>query len=178
MWETRILDPGESPSSYTDSVMGSWGFSYDTLNRLAGAATNQTGNPNPNYCWQYDRGPRRQVVVAGVIGRLRQPDPAGVLVGALPGGLGRRQPLPGAVVCHAGHGAGQLRREQPHHQHQCPRRHRAAGLRPGRRHPNRRRQPVSLRRRGPHLHPTDDDLSVGTPESAPWPARRSPAPPP
>lgn len=40
--------------SYTDTVMGSWTFKYDTLNRLAGATANQPNNPNTNYCWSYD----------------------------------------------------------------------------------------------------------------------------
>jgi RHS repeat-associated protein len=39
---------------YTDSVMGTWNFSYDTLNRLAGATDNESGNPSTNYCWGYD----------------------------------------------------------------------------------------------------------------------------
>ena len=37
-----------------DSVMGTWTFSYDSLNRLAGATDNQSGNPSTNYCWGYD----------------------------------------------------------------------------------------------------------------------------
>lgn len=37
-----------------DSVMGTWTFSYDALNRLAGATDNQQGNPSTNYCWGYD----------------------------------------------------------------------------------------------------------------------------
>jgi RHS repeat-associated protein len=44
---------GNMVNSY-DSVMGTWGFSYDTLNRLAGASDNQSGNPSSNYCWGYD----------------------------------------------------------------------------------------------------------------------------
>jgi len=46
--------------NYTDStanglpIMGSWTFSYDTLNRLAGATDNQPGNPSTHYCWAYD----------------------------------------------------------------------------------------------------------------------------
>jgi YD repeat-containing protein len=48
---------------YTDTVMGTWSFSYDTLNRLAGAADTapvpppanlQPVNPNTSYCWAYD----------------------------------------------------------------------------------------------------------------------------
>ena len=38
----------------TDSVMGVWNYTYDTLNRLATASSNQPGNPYPNYCWTYD----------------------------------------------------------------------------------------------------------------------------
>lgn len=37
-----------------DSVMGTWTYSYDTLNRLGGATDNQPGNPSTNYCWGYD----------------------------------------------------------------------------------------------------------------------------
>jgi YD repeat-containing protein len=40
--------------NYTDSVMGTWAFTYDSLNRLSGASTNQSGNTSPNYCWNYD----------------------------------------------------------------------------------------------------------------------------
>jgi RHS repeat-associated protein len=47
--------------SYTDTVMGTWNFTYDTLNRLAGAAdapptgaTTTLPNVSPNYCWSYD----------------------------------------------------------------------------------------------------------------------------
>jgi RHS repeat-associated protein len=34
--------------------MGTWSYSYDNLNRLAGATASQPGNPNTNYCWGYD----------------------------------------------------------------------------------------------------------------------------
>ena len=44
---------------YMDSVMGSWAFGYDTLNRLTGAATNQTGNTS--YCWGYDAWGNRSI---------------------------------------------------------------------------------------------------------------------
>ena len=40
--------------SYTDSVMGAWNFSYDSLNRLTGASDGQPGNANVAYCWAYD----------------------------------------------------------------------------------------------------------------------------
>jgi RHS repeat-associated protein len=47
--------------NYSDSVnanpniaMGSWQYSYDTLNRLTGATDNQPNNPSTNYCWGYD----------------------------------------------------------------------------------------------------------------------------
>jgi YD repeat-containing protein len=44
---------------YTDNsgngpIMGTWSFTYDTLNRLSGAADNEPGNPNTSYCWSYD----------------------------------------------------------------------------------------------------------------------------
>jgi hypothetical protein len=37
-----------------DSVMGTWTYTYDNLNRLAGATASQPGNPSTNYCWWYD----------------------------------------------------------------------------------------------------------------------------
>jgi RHS repeat-associated protein len=40
--------------SYTDSVMGTMNFTYDTLNRLATANGNEPHNPYPNYCWNLD----------------------------------------------------------------------------------------------------------------------------
>jgi RHS repeat-associated protein len=40
--------------------MGSWAFSYDTLNRLSGAADSQPANPNTSYCWSYDGFGNRQ----------------------------------------------------------------------------------------------------------------------
>jgi hypothetical protein len=46
--------------NYTDSVMGSWTFNYDTLNRMAGAIIPQKAGTGPavnllaNYCWSYD----------------------------------------------------------------------------------------------------------------------------
>ena len=40
---------------YTDSVMGTWTFNYDALNRLVGASDNPPGNQSTNYyCWSYD----------------------------------------------------------------------------------------------------------------------------
>jgi RHS repeat-associated protein len=41
-------------TSYTDSVMGTMNFTYDTLNRLATANGNEPHNPYPNYCWNLD----------------------------------------------------------------------------------------------------------------------------
>jgi RHS repeat-associated protein len=47
--------------NYTDSVMGTWSFSYDTLNRLLSGQQTSTPTdphappvPSPNYCWVYD----------------------------------------------------------------------------------------------------------------------------
>jgi hypothetical protein len=50
---------------YTDDsangpIMGSWAFSYDTLNRLSGAADSQPANSNTSYCWSYDGFGNRQ----------------------------------------------------------------------------------------------------------------------
>lgn len=39
---------------YTDSSTGAWGFGYDTLNRLTGAAGTQPGGTVVNACWAYD----------------------------------------------------------------------------------------------------------------------------
>jgi RHS repeat-associated protein len=55
-------DPAGNLLSYTDTVMGSWNFNYDTLNRLAGASDTAPANPSnqrvsshlPYYCWSYD----------------------------------------------------------------------------------------------------------------------------
>ena len=47
-------DPVGNVTNFSDSVTGTWSFAYDTLNRLATAASNQPGNPYPNYCWSYD----------------------------------------------------------------------------------------------------------------------------
>jgi RHS repeat-associated protein len=40
--------------NYNDSVMGTWSFSYDTLNRLIGSSGSQSNNPSQYYCWSYD----------------------------------------------------------------------------------------------------------------------------
>ncbi len=46
--------------NYTDSVMGTWSFGYDTLNRLGGATISQLAGSGAaasllaNYCWNYD----------------------------------------------------------------------------------------------------------------------------
>jgi len=47
-------DPVSNVTGYTDSVNGSWSFSYDSLNRLATATGRQANNPYPDACWQYD----------------------------------------------------------------------------------------------------------------------------
>jgi len=40
--------------SSTDSVMGTWNFYYDPLNRLTSATDNQAENTSTHYCWGYD----------------------------------------------------------------------------------------------------------------------------
>jgi len=53
---------GSNLISYSDTVMGSWNFNYDTLNRLAGASDTAPANPTSKrvsthlsyYCWSYD----------------------------------------------------------------------------------------------------------------------------
>jgi len=57
-------DPVGNVVGYSDQVMGArglstdvWGFGYDTLYRLTGAAGSQTGSNgqvSTNYCWSYD----------------------------------------------------------------------------------------------------------------------------
>jgi YD repeat-containing protein len=51
---TTQFDGANNLISDNDQVMGTWGFQYDTLNRLMAATDNETGNPNTNYCWGYD----------------------------------------------------------------------------------------------------------------------------
>jgi RHS repeat-associated protein len=46
-------------ASYTDSVMGSWNFSYDTLNRLVSSQNTAVSSATPQFagnygCWSYD----------------------------------------------------------------------------------------------------------------------------
>jgi RHS repeat-associated protein len=46
-------------SSYTDSVMGTWNFSYDTLNRLVSSQNTAVSSATPQFagnygCWSYD----------------------------------------------------------------------------------------------------------------------------
>jgi RHS repeat-associated protein len=46
-------------ASYTDSVMGSWNFSYDTLNRLVSSQNTAASSATPQFagnygCWSYD----------------------------------------------------------------------------------------------------------------------------
>ncbi len=53
-------DPAGNLLAYADTVMGSWNFAYDTLNRLASAADSVSGlsltppGVTPYYCWAYD----------------------------------------------------------------------------------------------------------------------------
>jgi hypothetical protein len=51
--------------------MGAWNFNYDSLNRLVASQNTAASSATPQFagnygCWSYDRGPRRQVFVAGV----------------------------------------------------------------------------------------------------------------
>jgi RHS repeat-associated protein len=42
-------------TNYTDTIMGTWGFTYDTLNRLiAGTPSSGDFSGGNNYCWSYD----------------------------------------------------------------------------------------------------------------------------
>jgi RHS repeat-associated protein len=47
-------DPVGNILGYVDSVIGTWGFSYDSLNRLTGASGLPPNQPAANYCWAYD----------------------------------------------------------------------------------------------------------------------------
>jgi len=59
-----------------DAVMGSWTYQYDDFNRLTGGAAASGFAAGLNLGWSYDRygnrGPRRQVFVAGVDNRWAQ----------------------------------------------------------------------------------------------------------
>jgi RHS repeat-associated protein len=44
----------DNVAGYADSVMGTWNFTYDNLNRLSGATDNQPNSTWTNYCWSYD----------------------------------------------------------------------------------------------------------------------------
>jgi RHS repeat-associated protein len=46
--------PNGNLLSYTDSLMGTWSFGYDTLNRLTSGAITSASNQNPYYCWSFD----------------------------------------------------------------------------------------------------------------------------
>jgi RHS repeat-associated protein len=52
--------------SYKDSVMGSWGFGYDTLNRLISGtpAAGNTSNNGNSLCWSYDAFGNRTTQIA------------------------------------------------------------------------------------------------------------------
>jgi RHS repeat-associated protein len=43
-----------SDNSAKGPIMGTWGFSYDNLNRVSGGTDTQPGNPSADYCWSYD----------------------------------------------------------------------------------------------------------------------------
>ena len=53
-WAITSYAPNGNVVDMTDSVMGTWSFSYDTLNRLATSAGTQPGNSLANECWSYD----------------------------------------------------------------------------------------------------------------------------
>src|SRR5271157_5134911 len=61
--------PNGNILAHTDSVMGTWNFSYDVVDRLTSAAAGSnapTAFRGQSAAWSYDRGPRRQVFVGGV----------------------------------------------------------------------------------------------------------------
>jgi YD repeat-containing protein len=66
-WETPGLDrPDGDVLAMTDSVMGTWSYSYDDFDRLTGATAAAGADSGLTLNWTYDRGPRRRVFVAGV----------------------------------------------------------------------------------------------------------------
>lgn len=51
---TQGYNPNGTILGYTDSVTGSWSFTYDNLNRLATAVVTPAVNGSNFYCWSYD----------------------------------------------------------------------------------------------------------------------------
>jgi YD repeat-containing protein len=70
-----------SDNSASGPIMGTWAFTYDNLNRLAGSTDNQPKNPSTNYCWSYD---------SSAIGQLKR----GRTLSSQPALRGRRAPVP------------------------------------------------------------------------------------
>jgi len=72
----RSYAPNGDVLAMTDSVMGSWTYTYDAMNRLTSGTATGGADDGLTLSWAYDRygnrGPRRQVFVAGVINRWSQ----------------------------------------------------------------------------------------------------------
>jgi RHS repeat-associated protein len=89
-------DPVGNVTGYTDSVNGTWSFTYDSLNRLATATGSQDNNIYPNYCWNYDSfGDRTMQMNASVpfASSMGGPD-LGTQVCSTTGTLGQTIPAP------------------------------------------------------------------------------------
>jgi RHS repeat-associated protein len=70
--------PNGNVIGYTDSVMGSWAFTYDSLNRLVQAADSEPGTQYTSYCWGYDAwGNRSLQAASNAAFAVGSPPPAG-----------------------------------------------------------------------------------------------------
>jgi RHS repeat-associated protein len=49
-----VYDGVGNLTNYTDSVMGNWGFSYDSLNRIRAGNSSSGAYNNQHLCWAYD----------------------------------------------------------------------------------------------------------------------------
>jgi hypothetical protein len=65
-WAINTYASNGDALSMTDSVMGAWSYTYDDFNRLASGNATAGVDSGLSLGWTYDRGPRRQVFVAGV----------------------------------------------------------------------------------------------------------------
>jgi RHS repeat-associated protein len=67
-WTINSYAPNGDVLAMTDAVMGTWTYSYDDFNRLSSGTAADDGGVDGGLTlgWTYDRGPRRQVFVAGV----------------------------------------------------------------------------------------------------------------
>jgi len=75
-WSISSYAPDGNVLAMTDLVMGGWTYTYDDMNRLTSGTAASGVDEGLTLGWNYDRygnrGPRRQVFVAGVINRWDQ----------------------------------------------------------------------------------------------------------